>query len=467
MAYKHYTQCFLYPSGGKPYNEKDRVGFVIKQVLLTLAVGGTFALVGLLAGPLGAVILGIFGSLVGLTQAISNAANEWLFHRLICLNKDNPQCAVGIVSYNPTRSDLGAFDNDQYFDVVLMPHPAVSVPASVISDADIEKSNETALVPGNRYKDDGTIETDRNVNGTLVRGYANEVKDYPANQILIDGIQGQAFLTTRADIEKDLGYAALSSHERNALHCEAEGKFWVTIDVLAPALAAVAAAALVATAAGAAAGSALGSSIGCAILSFFFGPAGCAVGGFLGGLVGGALGGAAAGAASYYGVIQPILQAIFDADPGDVEDANIGDQALGPIRIGDKVAVLGEHVYDGYHDGWNEFHPLMAVVKLGTFSKFGFGPEYYLDWQPDSPGTPPSPPPGETVVLTLDDMKQGLNSANFRTRCKNLKDTWCAMLNDAFSPPTRQTQQKLENRWAVHPMVDGCRPADPGPSPLH
>ena len=127
MAYKHYTSCFLYPSGGKPYNEKDRTAFVVKQILLALGIAGVHTLVGLIAaGPPGAIIGGIFGSLVGFTNLIDNAAGQWLEHRLICLNKDNPQCAVGIVSYDPTRSDLGAFDNDQYFDVVLMPHPTVN-----------------------------------------------------------------------------------------------------------------------------------------------------------------------------------------------------------------------------------------------------------------------------------------------------------------------------------------------------
>ncbi|HEY6045701.1 MAG TPA: hypothetical protein VIU65_03805, partial [Pyrinomonadaceae bacterium] len=125
MAYKRYTTCFLYPSGGKPYNEGDRIAFAITQVLIALGITGTFALVGLLGGPAGAIIAGLIGSVVGWTNLIDNAAKQWLDHRLICLSKDNPKCAVGIVSYNPTRSDLGAFDNDEYFDVVLMPHPAV------------------------------------------------------------------------------------------------------------------------------------------------------------------------------------------------------------------------------------------------------------------------------------------------------------------------------------------------------
>ena len=32
MSYKHFTTCFQYPSGGKPYNEKDRIAFAVRGV---------------------------------------------------------------------------------------------------------------------------------------------------------------------------------------------------------------------------------------------------------------------------------------------------------------------------------------------------------------------------------------------------------------------------------------------------
>jgi len=464
MAFKRYTSCFLYPIGGKPYNEKDRLAFVVIQLLTVLVTTGVFAAFGAIGGPIGAVIGGVVGSLAGFTNMIRQAANQWLNHRLICLNKDNPQCAVGIVSYNPTRSDLGVFDNDQYFDVVLMPHPTEEIFTDF--DPDIQKVNPTALVPANRYDENGKIKNP---------AFALYVVKHPENDILTDGfqagrrllpgkagLQGQGLLSTRDDIAADLGYAPPSNHERGALHCEAEGDFWVRVRKLAPALAALLEAALAVTAAGAAAGAAAGSAAGCAIGVFFFGPLGCAIGAFVGSLLGGAAGAAAAGAASYFGAIKPILQLRFDARPGDVEDANVGDRALGPIRMGDKVAVLGEHVYDGYHDGWNEFHPLMAVMKIGSSTRVG--PEFYLQWQPDFTGTPPELPPGETIPLTADDIREGLNSLNFRARCENLKEIWCSMLHDAFSEKTQQTQQGLHERWTIHPLVDGCRRVD-RPSP--
>lgn len=168
-----------------------------------------------------------------------------------------------------------------------------------------------------------------------------------------------------------------------------------------------------------------------------------------GALLGGAAGAAAGGAATYFGIIKPILQDIFDAGPRDVESANVGDKALGPIQMGDKVAVMGEHVYDGYHDGWNEFHPLMAVVKIDKSG--GVGPGYYLEWQPSLPQKPPPPPPGEAITLTKEDMKQRLNSDDFRKRCKHLQDTWCRMLSDAFTRQTTSVGSAMDDsppgRW--------------------
>lgn len=461
MAYKHYTSCYIYPDGGKPYNESDRIAFAAKEILIALAITGVGALIGLLAGPIGALIGTLGGSIIGFTNLLNQAADEWLNHRLICLSKDNPKCAVGVVSFDPTRSDLGTFDNDQYFDVVLMPHPAelmIGLDEDVF-DPDITKQIDNALVPANRYT------VDLNGNPVVVDSFAKFVAKHPANNIWMDCFQGWEFLSTRPDIQKDLGYASPKTHERNMLHCEAEGDFWVRIKKYAPALAVLIDAALVAAAVGAVAGSSIGAAAGCAIGSFFFGPIGCAIGAALGGLFGGAAGAAAGGGATYVGVIKPILQELFDAGPGDVEDANVGDKALGPIQMNDIVAVMGEHVYDGYHDGWNEFHPLMAVVKIDKSG--GVGPGYYLQWQPSLPGKPPPPPPGETITLTKDDLKQGLNSDKFYDRCKHLRDTWCRMLSDAFSEKTRLRQQALDERWTIHPMVDGCRPSDHREPPIH
>ncbi len=442
MAFKHYTSCFLYPGGGKPYNESDRLSFLVGELLKVLVITGLAAGIGFLAGgPVGAALAAIVAYLSSATATIDKAADQWLNHRLICLAKDNPKCAVGIVSYNPFRSDLGAFDNDEYFDVILMPHPT--------TEAYSDEIKKTALVPANRYNADGSVVSD----------FAAKVAAHVENDILNDGFQGHEFLFPRDDLKNDLGYAPPDDHARSALHCEAEGDFWVKMRQWAPAIVLLLTTALVVTAVAAAVGASIGAAIGCAILSFFLGPLGCTLGSIIGGLIGGAAGAAAGAAVSYYGAVKPILQALFDANPGNVEDANVGDKRLGDISMGDHVAVLGEHVYDGYHTGWHEFHPLMAVIKFDGGS--GVDAKHYVQWQPDFPdtGTVPPKPPGEGIDLTPQDMREGLASNAFKKRCENLRQTWCTMLNDAFDPQTRTKQQSLEQRWTIHPMVDGCIPA--------
>ena len=184
------------------------------ELLKVLLITGGAALIGFLAaGPIGAALAAIVAYLSAATATIDKAADEWLNHRLICLAKDNPKCGVGIVSYNPFRSDLGAFDNDQYFDVILMPHP------TTLAYSDEIKAS--ALVPANRYNSDGTVVNDP------PDKFADKVTAHPKNDILTDGFQGQEFLLPRDDLKKELGYAPPDDHARSALHCEAEGDFWV------------------------------------------------------------------------------------------------------------------------------------------------------------------------------------------------------------------------------------------------
>jgi hypothetical protein len=64
-------------------------------------------------------------------------------------------------------------------------------------------------------------------------------------------------------------------------------------------------------------------------------------------------------------------------------------------------------------------------------------------------------------------MEAGLGSETFRKRCELLRDTWCEQLKEALKAETRQVQQKLEHRWTIHPTVDGCRPRNSVPPPLH
>jgi len=442
--FRQYTVCFLYPAGGKPYNEKDRLAFAARGLLTALVFGAFTALVGLIASPIVAVFTGALGFVAGIEQFLRKAADEWLYHRLVCLDQGNPKCAIGVVSYSPKSGELMDFDNDQYFDLVLMPHPAVP------------KGAGGAFLPANSYDDKGNV-----ADAT----WANHVKDHPHNDLYSDDFQAQPLLKPRPDLEKDLGYInfedAKEGQHRVTLHCEAEGNFWVVLNNYAWVLAYLIAGALVATTGAAAAGGAAGAATGCAagLAAFpFLGPLACIIGAIVGAAIG------AAGAAAVVGgaaaaVLLPFLAFLANQGPGDVEDANVGDHSLGPISLGDKVAVLGELVYDGYHQGWHELHPLMAVVKfsgLHSVDKATWD-SFYLEWDPTGNSNPPARPPGEAIDLTKDDMRAGLDSHAFRQRCDDLLATWCRMLKEAFHPDTRTHQQSESQRWTIHPSVEVCQ----------
>jgi hypothetical protein len=297
-------------------------------------------------------------------------------------------CVLGTVLANPTTGDLGEFDNDQFFSIRLMPHPPLPATAT-----DTQKTDLTA-------------------------------------DVVSDGFQGEEVLAPMPP-PWDLPYAAVTEEERYALHCEAEGNFWQAMKDYAALTG-------IAVGVGAAAGAAAGAALGCAI-GGIFGPIGCAIG---------AIAGAIAGAAGAGYVAASIA---FHSDPGDVQDANVGDWALGPIHDGDHVAVMGRHVYDGFHEGWHEFHPLMMVMKIPD----------YLEQQPAIGPSDPAP-----AGLTTDDMKQGLGSAPFKARAIDIRDRWCKVLHLVQDPGLHILQDRPENRWTIHPDIDGCDPAGT-PPPLH
>jgi hypothetical protein len=133
---------------------------------------------------------------------------------------------------------------------------------------------------------------------------------------------------------------------------------------------------------------------------------------------------------------------------------------------GDKVVVFGQHVYDGFHDGWHEFHPLMAVMKLDPTESSG-----YLEWDPSFPDQGKLPDDTDVMDpslkgLTVDDMRAGLDSTKFRKRAVMLRDRFCELLHEAFEPPTLHTQEQAAQRWTIHPVVDGCDESEPPPPPI-
>ena len=132
--------------------------------------------------------------------------------------------------------------------------------------------------------------------------------------------------------------------------------------------------------------------------------------------------GAAAAIISLVGVISALNNV------GDPNDVNPG---LGEIHVpdptgrgGDILVVKGTWVYDSAHEGWNEIHPILHCQRIGT-------------WNGSWSGTEFAPPHTKAAV-----------------------DRWCNELARADDPATRDAQQRPENQWQVHPLVDGCRGSD-------
>jgi hypothetical protein len=52
---------------------------------------------------------------------------------------------------------------------------------------------------------------------------------------------------------------------------------------------------------------------------------------------------------------------------------------------------------------------------------------------------------------------------------KKLIQSWCDMVSDATSDLTVANQNRPENQWTVHPVIDGCQPEElpPPPPPIH
>jgi hypothetical protein len=111
-------------------------------------------------------------------------------------------------------------------------------------------------------------------------------------------------------------------------------------------------------------------------------------------------------------------------DEGSPSDANAELTELhtnDPTGTGaDILLVRGTWIYDSFHDGWNELHPVLYAQKVGTWGgSWGF----------------------DAKIAT---------------------DSWCNAVGEAGSPLTKGEQEKPENKWTIHPEVDGC---DPGEEP--
>lgn len=120
----------------------------------------------------------------------------------------------------------------------------------------------------------------------------------------------------------------------------------------------------------------------------------------------------------------------FSGEDGSPADAAV-DKNSGVLEDGDCIVVLGDVVYDAGHcEGWHEIHPVKHVQEIcaGT----------------DTDCLQSNCPQGDASDPTL------------RNQVAGLVDRWCDQLTTAGNPAVIEAQLQPENRWCVHPEIDGC-----------
>jgi hypothetical protein len=101
----------------------------------------------------------------------------------------------------------------------------------------------------------------------------------------------------------------------------------------------------------------------------------------------------------------------------------------------DILVVKGTWVYDSAHEGWNEIHPIKQCQKIGTMLN--------QQWS--------------EIQITPDGQVQSI------TDITAFVNTWCALLATVLLPGTVSSQSLPGNQWSIHPVIDGCQPADAPP----
>jgi hypothetical protein len=146
----------------------------------------------------------------------------------------------------------------------------------------------------------------------------------------------------------------------------------------------------------------------------------------------GPIGAVVAGILALLAFLAALIGALFGlGDTGSPADVNpdlgnlhTNDPANGGIGA-DLLYVYGTWVYDTYHEGWNEIHPIKVCARVGR-------------WDGDWP-------------------------KGFDGEIDHIKDAF----DDAKDDDTKHEQKRPKHHWGVHPDVDGCKDddeEDPGPA---
>jgi hypothetical protein len=112
-------------------------------------------------------------------------------------------------------------------------------------------------------------------------------------------------------------------------------------------------------------------------------------------------------------------------------DDNRDFKGAGTLKRGDIIVVSGRWVYDAGHTGWNELHPVLNVFKIDEKEMTRVNINDLVNkWCSEIKSIPP--------------VKEGTAIGDIN-----------------MTPVQQQTydnQNKPENKWIFHPMLDGCKP---------
>lgn len=400
MSFTQYTKCVdvknkVYP--GQP------TAVAVIAAIATLVAGG--GLSPYTAIPLLLIVIGF--------------CNWWLYDRLICLGGD--RCAIGFlgaVEPSDGKSGLEAFDTDFSFNLVLAPHqyqelppdypPKPPIPAPPLTNSADWADKQFKEALHRQIADDG-------LQGVLIKETATT------------GDEKTIFGTKKYDFEgyfSTLGGQSVKYTYQPYLHCEFEGAG--IIDLLHSAEAALA----FATAAAVVCAIPIIGWIACAVLS----------------LVAAII------------AIAGIFVAMNDRAKPSVYDPVTGKTSDELHSGHDILFVKGTWVFDTFHEGWNELHPVKKCYRIATAS---FVRTDVIDWHDAiasfmvatgrwiwDPAQLPALKP-----IKLDGPPQPHDWTDWVA-------FWCDHVETTSNPLTVAAQARPENQWTIHPLVDGC---DPGP----
>jgi hypothetical protein len=397
MTYTQYTKCVDVDK--KVYPGKPIVVGVLAMILILLAGGLT---------PYTAIPL--LGTIIGL-------CSWWLYDRLICLGGD--RCAIGLlgaVEPSDGKSGFEKFDTDYSFNLVLAPHQYQELPPDYLG---------TPLPPV-PLGEDPKEWADEKFKEALHRQIADDgVQGVLIKETNITGDKKTIFGTKMYDFEgyfSTIGGWSVKYSFQPYLHCEFEGAGM--IDLLHAAEAALA----VATAAAVACAIPLIGWIVCAILS----------------------------AVALIISIAGVLIAINDKAKPSVFDPVTG-QTSSALHPGEDILfVKGTWVFDTFHEGWNEIHPIKDCILV---AKARYESADVVDWDHAiapylvALGRWKWDPADLTKFLPIkvDGPPKPIDWTNW-------VESWCDLVATTSTPLTVRNQARPENQWNIHPSIDGCQP---------